>query len=85
MKIQFTKDAEAERLKARPEWEYGKHLSLVAAAQQANKLGWAENKVQVRRIVLDDAIVEYQIEPYEDCKCPDLLRYEDIYGDPPSS
>lgn len=58
-------------------WEYGSSDNLEFIVQEAVRLGWKDNKVQVKRYDLNGKYTFY-IEPYEEgCNCPGLLKYED--------
>lgn len=86
MSVKFTQDAERERvanlakIRASKSWELLRTVSLVEAVRFARDHGWAEKKVQVKAIPLNDSEVEYHVEPFEkDCRCPNLLRYADYF------
>lgn len=61
----------------RPTWELMHSDDLNVIIPRAKELGWAENKVQVKRYVFGPDRYHYYIEPYEDCTCPNLLEYKD--------
>lgn len=62
-------------------WEYMNSDSWETITKRALELGWAENKVQIKKYYLTPEVTHYYIEPYEqDCDCPNLVRYED-YAD----
>lgn len=62
----------------RAQWEYMHSENLEEAVTRAVELGWADNKVQVKRYQVTPETVSYYIEPFEeDCSCPNLLKYED--------
>lgn len=81
MGVQFTADAEKERLAARKRrWELLTTTSIVQALHFARDNGWKEKKVQVRSVQIDDQVVEYTVEPFEqDCSCPNILKYTDYF------
>lgn len=59
-------------------WTIASGVDKDVIIAQAIKLGWAENKVQVRK-ELGEFGMYYFIEPHEeDCGCPNLLRYQDF-------
>lgn len=83
MSVQFTADAEKERMqnKPKPTWELFRSVSIVQAIHFARDNGWAEKKVQVKFERKGTDIIEYVVEPFEkDCNCPSILRYKDYYG-----
>ena len=64
----------------KPRWEYMHSENLEEAVARAIELGWADNKVQVKKYQITPSIVSYYIEPFEqDCNCPNLLKYEDFH------
>ena len=84
MPVRFTSEVEQERIKNKPQpkkWELFRSSSIAAAVRFARDNGWAEKKVQVRVEITRDNVVEYSVEPYEECNCPALLKYEDYYGE----
>lgn len=68
-----------ERNHGAGKWEYLRTSNLVEAVHKAKDLGWAENKVQVKemQVGIDEFI--YFVEPYENCGCPSLMKYEDYF------
>jgi hypothetical protein len=59
-------------------YQYDSHIDRDVIIAKAIKMGWAENKVQVKQ---EKGFMEtwYIIEPYEEgCNCPGLLRYQDF-------
>jgi hypothetical protein len=86
MGVRFTQDAEneriknAQRLRARPQWELLITTSLVEAVRYARDHGWKDKQVQVKRYGQNYTNFEYHVEPFEkDCSCPQLLRYKDYF------
>jgi hypothetical protein len=88
MGVIFTAEAEKRRQEAMQKmrakkavsWELLKTQSLVEALQYAKKSGWKDGKVQVKAYRIDEESFEYAVEPFEeDCRCPNLLRYEDYF------
>lgn len=71
-----------DRNKAKGKWEYFKSVNEVETVRKARDMGWAENKVQVRvhQTGINDFL--YAIEPYEDCGCSNLLKYDDYFTPP---
>ena len=63
----------------RIKWEYANSTDKDYIFELAITKGWAENKVQVR--VFRGRPFRYTIEPYDDCTCPNVLRYDDYYID----
>ena len=61
----------------KPTWELMHSDDLTVIIPRAIELGWSENKVQVKRYTFGPERYHYYIEPYEDCACPNLLKYED--------
>lgn len=83
MSVRFSNEVEQERIKNRAQpkrWELFRSPSIVAAVHFARDNGWAEKKVQVRVETNIYNVVEYSVEPFDDCKCPAVLRYESYYG-----
>lgn len=79
MKIQTTQQAEKERIANK--WEYQRG-GLVKILREARDMGWEQDKVQVRREMLDNGEFEYIIEPYEPgCGCKGKIRFQDYFGD----
>lgn len=83
MKIEFTRDAEKDRVKFHqeqrqsPAWEHFKSTSIVEAAHRARDMGWKENKVQLRYVESEDM---FYVEPYErGCGCRGILKYSDYF------
>jgi hypothetical protein len=65
----------------KPQYELLNTVSLVEAVHFAQKNGWKDKKVQVKSFRINDTEMEYIVEPFEtDCKCPNLLRYDDYFG-----
>ncbi len=56
-------------------WEIASSIDKDYIIELAKLKGWAENKVQVK--FFKGMENWYIIEPYEECNCPSLLRYED--------
>lgn len=82
MSVKLTSEAEKERLanRSKPTWGLYSDISLVRVLHEAKKLGWKENKVQVRFENIATDVVEYTIEPYEQgCGCAGLLKYADYF------
>lgn len=81
--IKLTGEAEIERLadRRKPTWGLFSSVSLAAATHKAKELGWQEKKVQVRaEHAYEDAYI-YIVEPFENCKCPALLKFEDFFDE----
>jgi hypothetical protein len=82
MKVQFTKDAEKERIakesaRRGATWEILKTTNLVEALHTARDMGWKEDKVQVRAERVDETTQVYYVEPYEKgCGCRGILKYK---------
>jgi mRNA-degrading endonuclease RelE of RelBE toxin-antitoxin system len=81
MSVRFSNEVEQELKRLKPKkWELFRSRSLVQAIHFARNNGWKEKKVQVRVERQGIDIVEYTVEPFDDCKCPAVLRYEAYYG-----
>ena len=64
-------------------WQIASSLDADYIFELAKLKGWAENKVQVKRLEGMDGDWYYVIEPYEEtCTCPSLIRYDDYINDP---
>lgn len=72
--------SEGDTIKVR--WEYTHSEDLDYIIEEAIRMGWKNNEVQVKRYQHDGKHVFY-IEPYEEgCTCPGLLKYDDyVIGD----
>jgi hypothetical protein len=62
----------------KPVWEIFSSTELDITAARAVELGWAENKVQVRKTLHDD-VRYYMIELYDGCDCPMMVKYDSKY------
>jgi len=59
-------------------WQICSSTNRDVIVAQAIKLGWADNKVQVRK-ERGLKVMWYIIEPYEEgCACRNLLKYKDF-------
>jgi hypothetical protein len=58
-------------LKIKVRWDLFRSFDLEETKRKALELGWAENRVQVRK-VFDGYIVE----PFDNCDCPQIIRFE---------
>lgn len=75
-RARITGDTTKIRIPAK--WEYASSEDLDFIIQEAVRLGWKDNQVQVKRYQDDKGKYTFYIEPYEeDCSCPSLLKYED--------
>jgi hypothetical protein len=63
----------------RRQWEIMASDDLNDIISSAQSLGWEEKKVQVRRFRAGKGKYRYYIEPFEDCSCPNVLRYDDYF------
>lgn len=85
MVVRLAQEAEDERLLIRDKirkakWEYSHLTDLETAKNEAIKLGWLENRVQLRQ-VSGQFGPEYLIEPYEaGCHCSSIIRPPRAYG-----
>lgn len=48
--------------------------TLKDAKQEAIALGWKEDKVQIRRNLINRKVY-YTVEPYHNCNCQGVIRY----------
>jgi len=75
--MQGRREAKPQR---KPQWELSNTTSLAQAVHFARDNGWKDKKVQVKAYRINDVEFEYMVEPFEkDCKCPNLLHYEDYF------
>ena len=87
-RVVFTQEAEERRQQAimekrakKPKFELLITPSLVEAVHFARDNGWEDKKVQVKAYRINAEEFDYAVEPWEkDCKCPNLLKYEDYFG-----
>jgi hypothetical protein len=64
-------------IKPKPKWEYGEYIHYPEAIDAARKLGYEQQRVQIRRVFLNDHSYRYLIEPFEvDCGCPQVFQYK---------
>ena len=80
MSILFMQEYENKRLsergKIKPKWEYGEYPHYDQALDAAERLGYNEHKVQIRRIMGEDGM-KFLIEPYEEnCGCAQVMQYK---------
>lgn len=66
-----------ERKRQQGKWEYFQTKSLAEVIKVAKTMGWALNKVQVREYQTGINEFWYAIEPFENCGCSNLLKYDD--------
>jgi hypothetical protein len=72
-----TVEGDTVKVRVPAPWEFAHSEDLDWIIQEAVKLGWKDNKVQVKRYQHEDTYTFY-IEPFEeDCSCPGLLKYDD--------
>ena len=60
-------------------WELASSDNFDFIIDEAVKLGWEDKKVQIRKHRFSPSRVHYYVEPYEDCSCPNVLRYDDYF------
>ena len=66
----------SNRPTSRPRWDYGTFPTFREAVAEANKLGYEEHRVQIRRVV-DKSGMRFEIEPYEaDCGCSQVIQFK---------
>lgn len=63
----------------KPRWELFVSNSLAEAAHKARDLDWEHDKVQLRERQVGVEKFEYSVEPYENCKCQNLLKFDDFF------
>ncbi len=84
MGVMLSRDAEKIRTahnRKNRQYEYLITTSMVEALHFARDHGWEHRKVQVRATPTMDDMYEYSVEPFDDCKCPNLLRFSDYFDE----
>jgi hypothetical protein len=80
MSFAFMQESEnirlSQRNRPRISWEYGEYPHYDIALMEATKLGFEQNRVQIRRI-MNESGIKFLIEPYEEsCLCSQVIQYK---------
>lgn len=64
-------------MKINVRWDLFSSENRLESEQYAITQGWADRKVQLRKSPKSDGHIEYSVEPFDNCGCPQIIPYSD--------